>query len=285
MRGSTSPPTARVLDIIELLARPGNERMRFSDVVRELALTQATTHTILKTLCDRGWVNRDIDTKTFSLGPALSLVAARADAVRPLTHAARVVARQLADEIGCAASVIEHIDDDLVLTAFEGDHDQHTSSAPGDRIPFRPPFGVAFAAWAPADEQRAWIERGAATDSGLSQRLAEVLARTRARGFEVDWTTPALTQSARLVGALPNDGLPANIRQIVEQLLVEFTTIGMAAEDQATGAQPVTTIAAPVFDTNGRVALIVALHPFDSLTLSQTIAIGRKAVRGAATVT
>ena len=62
MRGSTSAPTARVLDIVELLARPGNERLRFSDVVRELELTQATAHAILKTLSDRGWVSLTLKT-------------------------------------------------------------------------------------------------------------------------------------------------------------------------------------------------------------------------------
>ncbi len=35
--------------------------MRFSDIVRELDLTQATAHAILKTLSDRGWVTRDPD--------------------------------------------------------------------------------------------------------------------------------------------------------------------------------------------------------------------------------
>jgi hypothetical protein len=47
-----------VLDVVELLAGSGKDRLRFSDVVRELGLTQATAHAILTTLCDRGWANR-----------------------------------------------------------------------------------------------------------------------------------------------------------------------------------------------------------------------------------
>ena len=57
MRGANSAPTERVLDVVELLSRPGNRQMRFSDVVRELDLSQATAHAILKTLTDRGWVD------------------------------------------------------------------------------------------------------------------------------------------------------------------------------------------------------------------------------------
>ncbi|MGY1938758.1 helix-turn-helix domain-containing protein [Nocardia gipuzkoensis] len=76
MRGAVSAPTARVVDIIELLSRPGSERLRYSDIARELDLTQATTHAILKTLCDRGRVSRDPAVKTFALGPGLAPVAA-----------------------------------------------------------------------------------------------------------------------------------------------------------------------------------------------------------------
>ncbi|HEY0226704.1 MAG TPA: helix-turn-helix domain-containing protein, partial [Mycobacterium sp.] len=102
IRGSTSAPTARVLDVVELLARSANARLRFSDIVRELDLTQATVHAILKTLCDRGWASRDPVTKTFALGPALAVVGARMDTARPLAHAARSAALRLSRDVGYA---------------------------------------------------------------------------------------------------------------------------------------------------------------------------------------
>src|SRR5271169_3472750 len=170
----SSPPTTRVLDVIELLAANAEDRLRFSDVARELGLTQATAHAILTTLCDRGWASRDPVDKTFSLGPALAAVAARVDTARPLAHTARAAALQLAGEFGYAASVVERFGDSLVITAFE-DAGQHTGGTPGDRIRYAPPFGVAFAAWDTADEQRAWIRRSAATNSALARRLEEVL--------------------------------------------------------------------------------------------------------------
>ena len=86
MRGSSSAPTERVLDIVELLSRPGRGEIRFSDVVRELDLSQGTAHAILKTLSDRGWVARDPATKAFTLGPALTLVASGLDTGRPLAR-------------------------------------------------------------------------------------------------------------------------------------------------------------------------------------------------------
>ena len=94
MRGSGSAPTKRVLDIVELLSRPGRGEIRFSDVVRELDLSQGTAHGILKTLFDRGWVTRNPVTKAFTLGPALTLVASSLDIGRPLAHLARASVRR-----------------------------------------------------------------------------------------------------------------------------------------------------------------------------------------------
>ena len=271
-----------MLDVVELLAGPGNERLRFSEVVRKLGLTQATTHAILTTLCDRGWASRDPVDKTYSLGPALAAMAARVDIARPLAHTAHAAALQLADEFGYAASVVERFGDSLVITAFE-DAGQQSGGAPGDRIRYAPPFGVAFAAWDTDEQQRAWINRGAATNSALARRLEEVLAHTRERGFDVDCTTPALTRAAHVVGTLPSDGLPAHVREITDQLLAEFATIGYLPDDSddyaPRHAQPVATIAAPVFDHRGHVAMIVAVHPLQDLTRKRIDSIGQRAVR------
>jgi DNA-binding IclR family transcriptional regulator len=266
-----------VLDVIELLAAPTEDRLRFSDVARELGLTQATAHAILTTLCDRGWVNRDPIDKTFSLGPALAVVATRVQTARPLAHSARITALNLAGEFGYATSVVERVGDSLVITAFEN-AGRRSSGAPGERIRYAPPFGVAFAAWDTDEEQRAWIQRGAATNSALAARLEAVLAHTRDRGFDVDCTTPALTRAAQVVGTLPSDGLPAHVREITDQLLAEFTTIGFLSDDAPRRAQPVATIAAPVFDHHGRVTMIVAVHPLQDLTRKRIDSIGRRTV-------
>ena len=253
-------------------------------MVRELGLTQATTHAILTTLCDRGWASRDPIDKTFSLGPALAVVAARVETARPLAHKARTAAMQLADEFGYASSVVERSGDSLVITDFE-DSGHQSSGAPGERIRYAPPFGVAFAAWDTDEQQQAWIQRSAATNEMLARRLEEVLARTRQRGFDVDCTTPALTQAAHVMGTLPSDGLPDRVREITDQLLIEFTTIGFLSDDRtARQAQPVATIAAPVFDHRGRVEMIVAVHPLQPLTRARIDAVGRRVSRATAAI-
>ncbi|WP_445167702.1 helix-turn-helix domain-containing protein [Mycolicibacterium sp. Dal123E01] len=278
MKGTTSAPTERVLDVVELLAKPGNEQLRFSDIVTQLGLTQATAHSILKTLSDRGWLTRDPAGKAFSLGPGLAVVGARIDAVRPLAHAAHVAAVQLSTELGYAASVVERVGDTLVITAFEGPVAGTHTTPPAERIPYAPPFGVAFAAWDTVVEQRAWINRSGSTNPELAERLERVLARTRERGFDVDWTTPALGQMTQLVGTLRDD-VPVHVRAMLDELLVECATIGLLPEnDSAPRPQPIASICAPVFDAHGQVPMILAVHPFVALPMRRVSALGKRVV-------
>lgn len=280
MRGTGSAPTDRVCDVVELLSRPGREALRFSDVVRELDLTQATAHAILKTLTDRGWVSRDPVAKTFTLGPTLSMVSGRLDATRPLTQIARHAARRLAEAVSMATSVIERAGDSLVITAFEGPEGSLTASAPDQRIPYSPPFGVAFAAWDTVEAQEVWVDRAAAADPDLRQRLHDVLAHTRERGYDVDWMTPTLASAAHAIGTLTDDLLPRNLRPVIDQLLVEFTAAGLAPDDDgARRTRPIATISAPVLDSAGHIQLVLAIHPLRPLSTRAIQAAARPLLR------
>lgn len=265
MRGSSSAPTARVLDVIELLSQPGNRRMRFSDIVRELELTQGTAHAILKTLSDRGWVARDHETKAFTLGPAASLLAGRLEMARPLTQLAHNAVRRLVEAVDMPASVVELAGNDLLITAFEIPPSSTISAAAHERIPYAPPFGVAFAAWAGPEEQREWIARGTAGDAALERRLREVLARTRRRGYDVDWMTPAVSQAAHALGTLTEEADPV-VRSAIDRMRVEFAYAGTTLDPSTDSVQLVATVAAPVLDEFDSVGLILGVHPLQPMS-------------------
>ena len=269
MRGTNSAPTERVLGVIELISSSGTDGWRFSDVVRELDLSQATAHSILKTLCDRGWATRDPITKEFAPGPALALIAHRLVTTRPLAGIARDAIHRLVESTGMPASMVERYGDELVITAFANPDGSAEHTLPQERIPYAPPFGIACAAWDVPDEQESWVQRGAAGDTSLAQRLHGMLTQTRARGYDVDWMTPALAQAAHALGTLSTETVPHNLRSVVDQLRVEFISANLLSDDNTLGARPVATISAPVLDDSDRVRLILGIHPLRPMSTQE----------------
>ena len=170
----------------------------------------------------------------------------------------------------------------------------HTRRATSDSVPVRHPVTASptprpsasrSPPGTPENNSTSGCNSAAAGNAALTRRLEQVLARTRERGFDVDWTTPALAQAAQVVGTLQRDGMPAHLRKIMDQLIVEYTTIGFLSDDDpAREAQPIATIAAPVFAHRQRVALIVCVHPLRALTSRQVSSIGRRLTRAATTV-
>jgi DNA-binding IclR family transcriptional regulator len=269
MRGVTSAPAERVLDVVDLLSRPESGGYRFSDVARELGLSQATAHSILKTLCDRGWATRDPISRRFVLGPTVAVIAERFEATRPLLAVAREAIRRLAKTTCMSASVVERAGDELVITAFETLDGSTKPVASYERIPYVPPFGIACAAWDIPSEQESWIQRGAADDTSLAGRLRAVLGQTRDRGYDIDWMTPALAQAAHAIETLSNATVPHNLRSVVDQLRVEFISANLLSGDSARDATPVATISAPVLDESGHVRLIIGIHPLRVMAMNE----------------
>jgi DNA-binding IclR family transcriptional regulator len=174
--------------------------------------------------------------------------------------------------------VIERTRDSLVIIAINGA--AGSAGVPSDPIPFTPPFGVAFAAWASPADRDAWIRRGAGADGALRRRLDDALIRTRARGYDVDWTTPALSQTAELLSRMERDGVPSQVGETIDQLLVECLTNGvLLEEDSNPEPRGVATIAAPVFDHAEHVVLLVGVHPRVALGLDEVEAIGQRLIR------
>ncbi|MCL9796559.1 helix-turn-helix domain-containing protein [Frankia sp. AgKG'84/4] len=284
---TTSPPTARVLDVLELLAGRAAEPPRLRDLVRELGLTHATAHAIMATLCDRGWAVRDATTRTFTLGPALGVAAARSAARRSRRQtAAAAVVRAFASEFGYPAGVTERLGDELVITTFDLGVCQIADVAAGDRLPFAAPFGAAFAAWEDGEGRRAWLQRGAVTSPGLADRLDAMLTATRERGFGLERSGPATSQAARLMAALRGDPRAAAMRRTVDGLLTEITARGFETDGEGDDERrAVTSIAAPVFDAHsGQVALTVSIHPIRPMSAERADALGRRLLAATAAI-
>lgn len=277
---TASPPTARVLDILELLAAQENKSISLNKLARQLGITPSTAHAITTTLCQRGWALRDPVDKSLSLGPLLELTAMKTHKTRALAHAAQIAASQLADELGFAASVTERVDNFIILTFIGGGDQTRFSESQGERIPFAAPFGPAFAAWQPDSEQHQWIERGSIVDTKIIKSLEKYLKETRNRGYSVERTTPALAQTAQLIQTLNKNPWSENIRQLVDEALAEIAS--SAIKEKGKGKErSVTSISTPIFDRHKHVVLNIALHPLEEISERRIAALGKRLIKEA----
>lgn len=253
MPGS-SPPTRRVVEIVELLVERGDVPARLSDIVNALGLNQATAHMIMKELVAAGWVTRDPVDTTFSVGGALARLAEQIDHSQSVVHAAHAVAQALADEYGYAVSVSERMGHQLAITAFIAaptGHDDQWHAAVGDRLPFAAPFGPAYAAGEPREERLAWIEQWRG-QSGVSSPPRTVPRRHRAPGLQRRKHEPR-----NGLGSPGNDeatdrsavGFDARI----DSVLIEMTGAATNPAKPRGQRNYVGAISVPVFDHSDRV--------------------------------
>ena len=282
---ASSPPTRRVVDIIELLAERRGSTTRLSDIVHALGLNQATAYVILKELCETGWVTRNSADKTFSVGAALVRLAGRIDQSPSIAHAARAAASGAATDTGYAASVSERVGDSLVITAFIAGHDDQWSLSAGDRVPFAAPFGPAYAAWEPADERRVWIERSGVSSPAFQARLEEHLEEIRHHGFSVERMSPDMVAAIPIMTRLQMDAQSDSVREHLNGVLLEITGAPRASgKPGSRQRQYVGAITAPIFDQRGRVTHNICVHPFTPLSLRNVERIGRHLRRAAGAI-
>ena len=274
MRGATSGPTSRTLDVLELLAQNPSQGMRYVDIVRHLELNQGTAHTILKTLVDRGWASRDPIDKTFTLGPALAAIGTRVDQSRPLLHAARSSAQSLARELGFSASVVELVNNQLIVSAVYPGEESGPSLEPGTKAPYSPPYGAIFATFAPDSERNAWLARSTSKNKKVLKALQRTLALASQRGYDIDWTTQPLAKMTAMAESMVD--LHPSLLAAIDQILLELTTLTF---DETDSERPVSSIIAPVRGARGHLNLAIAVHPLRPLPFRRIQACGQRLVQ------
>ena len=179
-------------------------------------------------------------------------------------------------EVECLASAV--VDDEVVLVASSGA--PRTGRRPtrvGSRMPFLPPIGYIFAAWADEAIVTAWMKRlakvGHADDEALHR---EKLARVRQRGVSLGLGGDAhlefergLMRLARQGNAHPDE----EMHRIVAELADDYEPEDITSGDR----YPVQTVTAPGFGQDGTVVLALALFGLpDAMTADELAsAIGR----------
>ncbi|MFE7723509.1 helix-turn-helix domain-containing protein [Nocardia rhizosphaerihabitans] len=203
---SGSPPTERVVAVVELLAGHG-EPLSTSEIATRLDLNRSTVGLILGALEHSGWLARRPD-RRYEFGVGLVGVAEAVRGTVPLLHGHDQSLRALADRTGCGVA-LAHIGTDAatLVGIARGDAGMPSQIGVGTRLPLAAPLGATVVAHRPPNLRRAWLDTAA---SELREPLAaalEIIADTGLAVFALGSTDPRLfallTEMAEVLAVHP----------------------------------------------------------------------------------
>jgi DNA-binding IclR family transcriptional regulator len=274
-----------VLDVLETLAQRPDRPRSLADLVRATGMTRATAHAVLDTLVQRGWVQRSEVDKTYAVGAYLAVVGRALASARPVERLAHDAIAKLAVEHDVTALVVHLVDDALVVTDVAA---PPSSGAPdvrvGHRVPYLPPFGPAFAAWAPAADQEAWLAHADRTNPDLGERLRAVLPEVRRRGYSLERLDPVSAGAFEVLARLQDDVFGDAVREVVGRVLAQLTQVDFLPGELVGPSLAVSSITAPVLDDAGRVVLDLAVQPDGPRSADALTALGEAVADAAARV-
>ncbi|HET7309821.1 MAG TPA: flavin reductase [Mycobacteriales bacterium] len=184
-----------------------------------------------------------------------------ADLARPHMEA---VAEEL--DVECVASAV--VGEDMVLVARAGTlRSERLPTEVGQRIPFEPPMGTAFVAWASEPARKAWFDRlgAAAKDDATVAALERTLAEVRAAGYSVARGHRWHKEAAELLVREQPDQRRDETAQEMHRLIA---TLPADYESPQADADDVRTVNTPVFGPQGAVVLVLSVTVAGRRTLT-----------------
>ena len=191
---------------------------------------------------------------------SLSLAAWESDLAVQMRSAdlARPHMEALADELDaeCVASAV--VGEDMVLVARAGTlRTQRLPTAVGQRIPFEPPLGTAFVAWAPAAAREGWLRRlGRDASTETREVLERTLSEVRDAGYAIGRGARWHTQAAEILTQddidQHRDETAAQMHRLIQLLPPDYESPTVPTDD-------VRTINVPVLGPGGSAVLVLSV--------------------------
>ena len=263
-----SPPTERVVLILEYLASHPEDRFGVSQLARRLGLSKPTCLGIVTTLTDAGYLVRDANDKTYRLGPSLITLGHKAQESMRVSPAAREQLRQLSARFATTAALSGVVDDRITLLEFVAPPGIRVGVQVGQSYPFAPPVGLMFVLW--DDEAlRDWLAKEPTVPLRTdTERLNRVIAECRTAGYLVERLTPGGQRLYALMAGMSSH-LPDELRALLGEMVSDIgERVYLRGEDGA-GARKrhdISVISAPVYDHHRRQVMVLSLQIGRALT-------------------
>ncbi|WP_179475633.1 IclR family transcriptional regulator [Mycolicibacterium vinylchloridicum] len=268
--GRSSPPTQRVVAILDFLAKHPQDRFGLSELSRQLQLAKPTCLGIVTTLTESGYLVRDAADKTYRLGPSLITLGHLAQESLRVNPAARTELARLSKSFETTAALAAVVDDRITLLELVGPPGSDVGVRVGQSYPFAPPVGLMFVLW-DDDALRSWLDRDPTIPLRTeTQRLDRVIAECRTAGYLVERLTPGGRRLYAMMAGMSST-LPDELRALLGELISDIGE-RVYLRSEAEGARQrhdVSVISAPVYDHHHRQAMVVSLQIGRALTDSE----------------
>ncbi|MGB7364557.1 MAG: helix-turn-helix domain-containing protein [Rhodococcus sp. (in: high G+C Gram-positive bacteria)] len=242
----SSPPTRRVVDVVELLSAR-TAPVSVTSIASSLTIARTTALAVLTELTDAGWVEKVtggyVLGGNFPTAPPVgesSSVSAEIERLASITGCGVTMSRIESDSM---TVVVKHHGGERVIAGF----------AVGRRVPLRYPAGASVMLGRDDDERRTWVE-GA---TGDTRALLESIRRHGVAVFRPrdndSGLVDVLADVLSFAGAKPID---ENLRRRVDRQLIALTSRPYSDADmQSPHALPVSYLTAAVPGTRYEIQL------------------------------
>jgi DNA-binding IclR family transcriptional regulator len=254
-----APAVVRAMQVLEFLAVENSAAPTLSEIARRTGMSKATCHSVLLALGEGGYVRRDPSSLVYSLGPGLITLGASAASSLRLPEIARSEMEALTDALGLTTVAAVSAGSHLVVISTVSPHQSFQVTMPiGQMVPFAPPLGGAFVAWAPKHEVDAWLDRAPRELSeGERQHFYSALAMAREHGYSVTLSDPRGREFAEAVEQAARHPESQEARSRRDELIGELGTTYLPASLETGRTYRLTQVSAPVFDHAGAVVMIL----------------------------
>lgn len=268
--GRTSPPTARVIRVLDFLSQHPHERFGVSELARRVDLSKPTCLGIVTTLAEAGYLVRDERDKTYRLGPSLITLGHTAQESMRVSPAAREELRKLSSRFSTTAALSAVLDDRITLLELVAPPGMRVGVQVGQSYPFAPPVGLMFVLW--DDEAvRNWLAKEPTIPLRThTERLHRVISECRSNGYLVERLTPGGQRLYALMAGMSSN-LPDELRALLGEVVSDIgERVYLRGENQAAGPgrqrHNISVVSAPVFDHHHRQVMVASLQVGRPLT-------------------
>ncbi len=285
--GRRSPPTERVIQVLDFLVARKDRRFGLSELARKLEISKPTCLGIVTALVNGGYLTRDPVEKTYGLGPAL-IAAGRAAqegfAVGPI---ARRHLTELSDRFGttCTASTV--VGDQITILELTAPPGVTPTAKVGQVYPFAPPVGLMYVLWSSDQDLEAWLAREPALPVRYDRdRLRRVVERCRTDGYLVETLSAMGQRLHSAMAGVATHELPPELRKLLGEMVSSLgERVHLGEPDEGGQGHPVNLIAAPTYDADARQALVLTLYVGASIGSDAIEARGAALIEAAQAIT